>query len=171
MERYFDFTCYYQAFVTSSGWSWECLEEWGQFLWLAVPGIITVAAEISNFETGAFVTGSIDGTQQAAYIIMFNIGVISYMVCSLSPWILFMAYQCCQVPLSISIAVGIRVGNMLGAGEPDKAKKAMMVAISFACQLNNSICLQNNFLPPYSVVVVHSSDNNVKLSSYWGAIY
>ena len=64
-----------------TGWSWECLSEWGQFLWLAVPGIVTIAAEISNFEAGAFVTGSINSTQQAAYIIMFNIAVMSYMVC------------------------------------------------------------------------------------------
>jgi len=62
------------------GWSWECLDEWGPFLWLAIPGIITIAAEISNFEIGAFVTGSIDSTQQAAYVIIFNIAVISYMV-------------------------------------------------------------------------------------------
>jgi len=33
--------------------------------------------------------------------------------------------------------VGIRVGNMLGAGEPDKAKKAAIVAVMFACQLND----------------------------------
>ena len=62
------------------GWSWECLDEWGPFLWLAIPGIVTIAAEISNFEIGAFVTGSIDSTQQAAYVIIFNIAVISYMV-------------------------------------------------------------------------------------------
>ena len=76
----FDFTCHVIA-RTSLGWSWECLEQWGQFLWLAIPGIVTIAAEISNFETGAFVTGSIDGTQQAAYVIMFNVAIISYMVC------------------------------------------------------------------------------------------
>lgn len=62
------------------GWSWECLEEWGLFLRLAIPGIVTIAAEISNFEVGAFVTGSIDSTQQAIYVIIFNIAVISFMV-------------------------------------------------------------------------------------------
>ena len=70
------------SFVDSLGWSWECLQEWGPFLWLAVPGVVTIAAEMSNFEIGAFVTGSIGTTQQAAYIIMFNIAVISYMVSS-----------------------------------------------------------------------------------------
>ena len=50
------------------------------FLKLAIPGTITIAAEISNFEIGAFVTGSVNETQQAAYIIMFNIAVMCYMV-------------------------------------------------------------------------------------------
>jgi len=67
-------------YSTALGWSWECLDEWGTFLKLAVPGTITVAAEISNFEIGAFVTGSVNETQQAAYIIMFNIAVMCYMV-------------------------------------------------------------------------------------------
>lgn len=62
------------------GWSRECLEEWGSFLRLAIPGIVTIAAEISNFEIGAFVTGSIDSTEQAVYVIIFNFAVISYMV-------------------------------------------------------------------------------------------
>ena len=50
------------------------------FLRLAIPGIVTIAAEISNFEVGAFVTGSIDSTQQAIYVIIFNIAVVSFMV-------------------------------------------------------------------------------------------
>jgi len=39
-----------------------------------------VAAEISIFKIEAFVIGSINETQQAAYIIMFNISVMWYMV-------------------------------------------------------------------------------------------
>ena len=36
-----------------------------------------------------------------------------------------------KVPFGIGIAVAVRVGNMLGAGNPDKAKKATMVALCF----------------------------------------
>lgn len=56
------------------------MDEWGTFLRLAIPGTVTIAAEIANFEIGAFVTGSVSETQQAAYIIMFNIAVMCYMV-------------------------------------------------------------------------------------------
>ena len=51
---------------------------------------------------------------------------------------------------------------MLGADEPDKAKKAMMVAISFASQL--LICLQNQFL--YLLVVLWSFMVAIVMSSY-----
>lgn len=78
MERYNFTNC--KVLFLCLGWSWDCLEEWGPFLWLAIPGIVTLAAEMTNFEIGAFVTGSIDSTQQAAYVVMFNIAVISYMV-------------------------------------------------------------------------------------------
>lgn len=39
-----------------------------------------------------------------------------------------------QVPYGIGIAAGIRVGNMLGAGEPDKAKKVSIVVVIFGCE-------------------------------------
>lgn len=39
-----------------------------------------------------------------------------------------------QVPYGIGMAAGIRVGNMLGAGEPGKAKKSAVVAFCFACK-------------------------------------
>ena len=35
-----------------------------------------------------------------------------------------------QVPYGI----GIAVGNMLGAGEPDKAKKVSIVVVIFGCE-------------------------------------
>ena len=36
-----------------------------------------------------------------------------------------------QIPYGIGLAAGIRVGNLLGAGEPDKAKKTSIVAFCF----------------------------------------
>ena len=39
-----------------------------------------------------------------------------------------------QVPFGIAIAAGIRVGNMLGAGEPAKAKKASIIAAIFGSE-------------------------------------
>ena len=39
-----------------------------------------------------------------------------------------------QIPYGIGIAAGIRVGNMLGAGEPGKAKKVSIIAAFFASE-------------------------------------
>jgi Na+-driven multidrug efflux pump len=36
-----------------------------------------------------------------------------------------------QVPLGISISVGIKVGNQLGAGNPEEAMTTSRVAIKF----------------------------------------
>ena len=39
-----------------------------------------------------------------------------------------------QIPYGIGTAAGIRVGNLLGAGEPGKAKKSAAVAVLFASE-------------------------------------
>ena len=36
-----------------------------------------------------------------------------------------------QIPYGVGMAAGIRIGNMLGAGEPGKAKKAGIIAFCF----------------------------------------
>ena len=46
------------------------------------------------------------------------------MYCAFSP----------QIPYGIGIAAGIRVGNLLGAGEPDKAKKVSVVVFIFGSE-------------------------------------
>ena len=58
---------------TYVGISWESLEEWKEFLWLAIPGLFMVCAEWWAFEIGTFVTGSVSGTQLAAYNITLDL--------------------------------------------------------------------------------------------------
>ena len=43
-------------------------------------------------------------------------------------------YYLPQIPFGIGTAAGIRVGNLLGAGEPEKAKKSAVVAVIFASE-------------------------------------
>ena len=42
-----------------------------------------------------------------------------------------------QVPLGISISVGIKVGNQLGAGNPEEAMTTSRVAITMVCKYIN----------------------------------
>lgn len=40
-----------------SGWSRECLVNWGSFIWLAVPGMVMMCIEWWTFEIGSFLAG------------------------------------------------------------------------------------------------------------------
>lgn len=40
-----------------SGWSRECLVDWGSFIWLAVPGMVMMCIEWWTFEIGSFLAG------------------------------------------------------------------------------------------------------------------
>ena len=71
-------------YIYTLGFSFESLEEWKEFLWLAIPGVILISGEWWTFEIGSFVTGSIDGVQLAAYNIVLNMmstGFVVRIVC------------------------------------------------------------------------------------------
>ena len=57
----------------TAGLSWDALKEWKPFLRLAISGVFMVCAEWWAFEIGGFVTGSVDGSQLAAYTITLNL--------------------------------------------------------------------------------------------------
>ena len=66
--------------VHTLGFCSESLEEWKEFLWLAIPGVFVVGGEWWPFEIGSFVTGSINGVQLAAYTITLNIVTAGFVV-------------------------------------------------------------------------------------------
>ena len=70
----------YEHTYFTSGFSLESLEEWKEFLWLAIPGLILISGEWWTFEIGSFVTGSIDGVQLAAYNIVLNMMSTGFVV-------------------------------------------------------------------------------------------
>lgn len=37
----------------------DCLQDWGDFMWLGIPGILMLSAEWWGFELGAFLAGKI----------------------------------------------------------------------------------------------------------------
>ena len=63
-----------------TGFSWEALEEWKEFLWLGIPGMVIFCAEWLAFEIGSFVSGSVDDTQLAAFTITFNLIALLFIV-------------------------------------------------------------------------------------------
>lgn len=62
------------------GWSWESLNEWGQFLKLGIPGLAMTCLEWVSFEIAAFVLGSISEVELAVNSIMVNVLMVIFMV-------------------------------------------------------------------------------------------
>lgn len=70
-----------------------------------------VGFEWWSYELGIILVGTISNTQLGIYVIVLNVATNIFMV-----------------PLAIGGAVAVRVGNELGAGNPQKAKRAIYVA-------------------------------------------
>ena len=58
---------------TWGGWSWESLRDWGQFVRLAVPGLLMVCCEQWCFEISAILTGAIDEVQLGINSVMIQL--------------------------------------------------------------------------------------------------
>lgn len=94
------------------GWTIESLLDWGEFFKLAISGMAMLCIEWWSFEVGAFVTGTFGEVELASFGILFQ-------------WASFVF----MIPLGISIAAGVRVGNALGAGNPEAVKRTIKVAL------------------------------------------
>ena len=68
-----------------------------------------------------------------------------------------------QVPLGIGIAVSIRVGNELGAGNPKAAKRASYVALGMACEITLNCKTIMEFLSTFNFAVSIATINTILL--------
>ena len=66
--------------LTWGGWSFESLNEWGQFLKLALPGMIMLCLEWWSAEATTFIAGIISEEELAANSVWFQTMVIFYIV-------------------------------------------------------------------------------------------
>uniref|UniRef100_A0A803V6U7 Multidrug and toxin extrusion protein n=1 Tax=Ficedula albicollis TaxID=59894 RepID=A0A803V6U7_FICAL len=97
---------------TWGGWSRECLLDWGSFVWLAVPSMIMLCVEWWTFEIGSFLAGLISVVELGAQSVIYELACVAYML-----------------PLGISVAASVRVGNALGAGNVEQAKTSCITAL------------------------------------------
>ncbi|XP_078367532.1 multidrug and toxin extrusion protein 2-like [Oculina patagonica] len=98
---------------TWPGWTTDSLLDWGQFIKLAVSGTVMSVIDWWSFELGAFLAGTLGEVQLGTYGIVFQWQAFNYMI-----------------PLGIGVAASVRVGNALGAGNAQAAKKTVKVALS-----------------------------------------
>ncbi|XP_058532322.1 multidrug and toxin extrusion protein 1 isoform X2 [Ochotona princeps] len=100
----------YQA--TWGGWSLECLQDWASFFRLAIPSMLMMCMEWWAYEIGSFLSGILGMVELGAQSVTYELAVIVYMI-----------------PMGLSVAVNVRVGNALGAGNIEQAKKSSVVAL------------------------------------------
>uniref|UniRef100_A0A8D0B5E1 Multidrug and toxin extrusion protein n=1 Tax=Salvator merianae TaxID=96440 RepID=A0A8D0B5E1_SALMN len=97
---------------TWGGWTTECLQEWDIFMGLAIPSMLMICIEWWTFEIGSFLIGLLSVMELSAQSIIYEVTTVCYMI-----------------PYGISNAVSILVGNALGAGNEEVAKRSSAVAM------------------------------------------
>ncbi|KAJ0016206.1 hypothetical protein NQD34_014496, partial [Periophthalmus magnuspinnatus] len=102
--------------ATWPGWSLACLQEWQPFLFLAIPSLVMTCLEFWVFELGVFLAGLISEVELGAQSVVYQLIAITFVI-----------------PLGLSAAASVRVGNALGAGNVEQAKVSSKVPIICAC--------------------------------------
>ncbi|XP_067866730.1 multidrug and toxin extrusion protein 1-like isoform X2 [Heterodontus francisci] len=97
---------------TWTGWSTDCLQEWGHFIRLAIPSMLMLCIEWWSFHIGIFLVGLINEVQLGAQSIIFQIISIAY-----------------RLSIGYGVAATVHVGNALGARNPEQAANSAKVAI------------------------------------------
>ncbi|XP_029142388.1 multidrug and toxin extrusion protein 1-like [Protobothrops mucrosquamatus] len=97
---------------TWGGWSMDCLQEWGLFMSLAIPSMLMICIEWWTFEIGSFLIGLLSVLDLSAQSIIYEIATVAYMI-----------------PFGIGASTSVRVGNALGAGKAEEARRSSVVAI------------------------------------------
>lgn len=98
-----------------AGVSWAIVQDLGEVWRFGLAGILSTCSEWYAFEAIALGATYLGQTEQATTAVFGLIGS-----------------ACWQIPLSISMAVSIRTGNLLGAGMPAKAKVAAWTSQLFS---------------------------------------
>uniref|UniRef100_A0A8D3CIN0 Multidrug and toxin extrusion protein n=1 Tax=Scophthalmus maximus TaxID=52904 RepID=A0A8D3CIN0_SCOMX len=108
--------------ATWGGWSKECLQDWGSYIHLAIPGMVMMCVEWWTYEIGGFLAGLISEVELGAQSVVYQLANVAYMF-----------------PFGFGVAGNVRVGNALGAGETEQAKLSAKMTMICAGEL--SVCL------------------------------
>ncbi|XP_071061348.1 multidrug and toxin extrusion protein 1-like [Pseudochaenichthys georgianus] len=106
---------------TWGGWTKECLQDWGSYMYLAIPSMVMTCVEWWSYEIGSFLAGLISEVELEAQSIVHQLANIAYMF-----------------PLGFSIAGNVRVGQALGGGDTEQAK--LSAKLTLFCAGSMSIC-------------------------------
>ncbi|KAF4098351.1 hypothetical protein G5714_020381 [Onychostoma macrolepis] len=118
---------------TWDGWSCDCLQEWGPFSSLAFPSMLMLCVQWWAYEIGGFLAGIISEAELGAQSVVYQLATIAFMF-----------------PMGFVVAATVRVGNALGAGNPEQAK--LSAKVSLVCGLLAS-CIVAAFIGSTSDII------------------
>ncbi|NXY49441.1 S47A1 protein, partial [Ceuthmochares aereus] len=99
-------------FLLFPGWSSECLLEWDSFISLAIPSMLMICIEWWTYEIGSFLIGLLSVVELSAQSIIYEVSVVAFMI-----------------PLGLGTAASVQVGNALGAGDVETAKRSSSTSL------------------------------------------
>uniref|UniRef100_K7G9B1 Multidrug and toxin extrusion protein n=1 Tax=Pelodiscus sinensis TaxID=13735 RepID=K7G9B1_PELSI len=111
---------------TWGGWSRDCLQEWDTFMALAVPSMLMICIEWWTYEIGSFLIGLLSVLDLSAQSIIYEVAIVSYMQ---TPSQLSLVPRQARVHYGLSISVSVLVGNALGAGDTEAAKRSSITSL------------------------------------------
>ncbi|XP_039576619.1 multidrug and toxin extrusion protein 1-like [Passer montanus] len=97
---------------TWGGWSSECLLEWDSFTSLAIPSMLMMCIEWWTYEIGSFLIGLLSVVELSVQSIIYEVSVVAFMF-----------------PLGLGTAASVQVGNALGAGNVEMAKRSSYTSL------------------------------------------
>ncbi|KAM4886925.1 multidrug and toxin extrusion protein 2-like [Sylvia borin] len=97
---------------TWGGWSSECLLEWDSFTSLAIPSMLMMCIEWWTYEIGSFLIGLLSVVELSVQSIIYEVSVVAFMI-----------------PLGLGTAASVQVGNALGAGNVEAAKRSSSTSL------------------------------------------
>ncbi|CAL8267956.1 unnamed protein product [Merluccius merluccius] len=98
--------------TTWAGWSRDCMQDWGPFTRLAMSSMLMHCFAWWVYEAGGFLAGLIGEVELGAQAILYQLAAFVYMI-----------------PMGMSVAASVRVGNALGAGDTEQAKLSAKTSV------------------------------------------
>ncbi|NXS24647.1 S47A2 protein, partial [Mystacornis crossleyi] len=123
------------------GWSSECLLEWDSFTSLAIPSMLMMCIEWWTYEIGSFLIGQWRGelpghgeawpraAPTASADPSCPTGLLSVIELSVQSIIYEVSVVAFMIPLGLGTAAGVQVGNALGAGNIEAAKRSSTTSL------------------------------------------
>ena len=134
----------YQRFGIFTRWSWPVWQQQRQLWRLGLPMGLTFLIDVTSFTFMALFVARLGATTAAAHGIATNLAAVAYML-----------------PMSISIAVSVLIGQSIGAGDAFAARRVSLVgyriAIAFGMALAILIALSSSAISRF-----YTNDLNVQ---------